>query len=98
MKNPNAAWIAVVGLASCAQMSAFDSSPEGQCQNFANQDGLAVVRVEGVDVVGTGHNVRLRLGDGLGRHFNATCNTAGGPHWTEPLPSNVARSQMQLRR
>ena len=64
---------------------------------FARHEGIAVVRVDGVDAVGTGHNVRLRLNDGLGRQFDATCNTAGAPHWTQPLPSNVVRSGMQMR-
>lgn len=98
MRKLIASLIALVALAGCAQMSAADSSPEARCQNFARQEGLAVTRVEGVDAVGSGHNVRLRLDDGLGRHFDATCTTADGPRWTHPLPSNVVRSDMPLRK
>ncbi len=98
MRKLIVALIAPVALVGCAQMSAADSSPETQCRYFARNEGVAVVQVNGVDVAGSAHDVRLRLDDGLGRHFDATCNTAGGPHWTQPLPPNVVRSGTQLRR
>ena len=97
MRELAVALIASVALVGCAQMSGADSSPETQCRYFARNEGLAVVQVNGVDVAGSGHNVRLRLADGLGRQFDATCNTATGPHWTQPLPANVFRSDRQMR-
>lgn len=98
MRKLIATMTALMSLAGCSQMSAADSSPEARCQIFARQEGLAVERIEGVDLVGSGHNVRLRLVDGLGRQFNATCATVEGPRWTQPLPSNVVRSNDLLRK
>jgi hypothetical protein len=93
MKNSLLASVAVVVLASCAQMGGSYSSAEQQCINLARNDGLRIVRVEGVDTAGGGQNVRLRLEDSLGRGFNATCASApaGQARWAEPLPRNAVR-------
>ena len=94
MKNALIAPFAVAVLASCAQtMLAGGSSAEQQCINFARNEGLRVVRVDGIDTAGSGQNVRLRLEDSLGRGFNATCTSAaaGQARWTQPLPSNAVR-------
>lgn len=94
MKTSLTALIAVTVLASCAQsMMAGNSSAEQQCVNFARNEGLKVVRVDGIDAAGGGQNVRLRLEDNLGRGFNATCGVAstGGARWMQPLPSNAVR-------
>ena len=92
MKNSLIAPLAVAALASCAQMAG-SSSAEVQCVNFARNEGLKVVRVDGIDAAGSGQNVRLRLEDSLGRGFNATCNSAaaGQANWTQPLPTNAVR-------
>lgn len=93
MKNSLIAPLAVAVLASCAQMTAGSSSAELQCVNFARNEGLKVVRVDGIDAAGSGQNVRLRLEDSLGRGFNATCSSAEGKQasWTQPLPTNAVR-------
>lgn len=94
MKNTLIAPLAVAVLASCAQtMMAGNSSAEAQCVNFARNEGLRVIRVDGIDAAGTGQNVRLRLEDSLGRGFNATCSSAaaGQARWTQPLPLNAIR-------
>ena len=93
MKNSLFASVAVVALASCAQMAGGYSSAEQQCINLARNDGLRIVRVEGVDAASGGQNVRLRLEDSLGRGFNATCASApaGQARWAEPLPRNAVR-------
>lgn len=94
MKNSLSALLAVAVLASCAQtMTAGNASAEQQCVNFARNEGLRVIRVDGIDAAGTGQNVRLRLEDSLGRGFNATCASAaaGQARWTQPLPSNAVR-------
>ena len=93
MKNSLIAPLAVAVLASCAQMTAGNSSAEQQCVNFARSEGLRVVRVDGVEAAGSGQNVRLRLEDTLGRGFSATCSSAaaGQTTWTQPLPSNAVR-------
>jgi hypothetical protein len=93
MKNSVLASVAVVALASCAQMAGGYSAAEQQCINLARNDGLRIVRVEGVDTVGGGQNVRLRLEDTFGRGFNATCASApaGQARWAEPLPRNAVR-------
>ena len=86
--------LAVVALASCSQtMMAGNSSAEAQCVNFARNEGLRVVRVDGVDTAGSEQNVRMRLEDTLGRGFNATCSSAaaGQARWAQPLPSNAVR-------
>ena len=91
MKNTFTASLAVATLASCAQMMpAGNSSAEQQCVNFARNEGLRVVRVDGIDAA----NVRLRLEDSLGRGFNATCTSAasGQARWMQPLPPNAVRS------
>jgi hypothetical protein len=90
--------VAAAFVAGCAQLTADSASPEAQCQNFARLDGLAVTDVLGASAVSGGHDVRLRLLDGLGRRFEATCTTAGGPRWTQPLPANVVRSNTELRK
>lgn len=92
MKTRLTALIAVAALASCASMAG-DSSAEQQCVNFARNEGLKVVRVDGIDAAGSGQNVRLRLEDSLGRGFNATCGFASGSgaRWAQPLPSNAVR-------
>jgi hypothetical protein len=89
--------VTLFALIGCAQLTLADASPEQRCRNFARHEGLAVSRVEGVDEVSGGHNVRFRLLDGLGRQFDATCTTLQGPRWTQPLPSNVVRSGMELK-
>lgn len=94
MKNYLIAPLAAAVLASCAStMTGGSSSAEQQCVNFARNEGLKVVRVDGVDAAGSGQNVRLRLEDSLGRGFNATCASAaaGQARWMQPLPSNVVR-------
>ncbi len=94
MKNTLVAPLAVVVLASCAQtMMAGNSSAEEQCVNFARNEGLRVIRVDGIDAASSGQNVRLRLEDSLGRGFFATCSSAaaGQARWTQPLPSNAVR-------
>ncbi len=94
MKNTLIAPLAVAVLASCAQtLMAGNSSAEEQCVNFARNEGLRVIRVDGIDAAGSGQNVRLRLEDSLGRGFIATCSSAaaGQARWTQPLPSNAAR-------
>ncbi len=83
MKELAVALIASVSLAGCAQMSAADSSPETQCRYFARNEGLAVVHVNGVDVAGSGHNVRLRWP--MGWVANST------PHATPP-PGRIGHS------
>ncbi|HVG04396.1 MAG TPA: hypothetical protein VM937_05600 [Burkholderiaceae bacterium] len=89
MKNALIAPLAVAALASCAQMTASSSSAEQQCVNFARNEGLRVIRVDGIEAA----NVRLRLEDSLGRGFNATCTSvaAGQPRWAQPLPQNAVR-------
>ncbi len=93
MRNYPIAFVAVAVLASCAQMTAGSSSAEQQCVNFARNEGLRVVRVDGVDAAGGGQNVRLRLEDKLGRGFSATCSSAstGEARWAAPLPANTVR-------
>jgi hypothetical protein len=93
MKNSLFATVAFATLAGCAQMTGSYSSAEQQCINLARNDGLRLVRVEGVDTAGGGQNVRLRLEDSLGRGFNATCSSAsaGQARWAEPLPRNAVR-------
>ena len=93
MRNYLIAPLAAAVLASCASTMPGNSSAEQQCVNFARNEGLKVVRVDGVDAAGGGQNVRLRLEDSLGRGFNATCAsaTAGQARWMQPLPSNVVR-------
>lgn len=93
MKNYLIAPLAAAVLASCASTVPGNSSAEQQCVYFARNEGLKVVRVDGVDASGSGQNVRLRLEDSLGRGFNATCasTTAGQARWVQPLPSNVVR-------
>ena len=93
MKNYVLATLAAALVASCASTMPGNSSAEQQCVNFARNEGLKVVRVDGVDAAGSGQNVRLRLEDSLGRGFNATCAsaTAGQARWMQPLPSNVVR-------
>lgn len=80
-------WAAI--LAGCASTMSGNSSAEQQCIYFARNEGLKVVRVDGVEAA----NVRLRLEDSLGRGFNATCASATGgqARWVQPLPSNVVR-------
>lgn len=81
---------AIAALAGCAQMkTAGNSTAEQQCANYARNEGLRVIQVEGVD----GQNIRLRLEDRLGRQFGATCAVAsdGGTRWAQPLPSNAVR-------
>jgi len=91
MKSYLIAPLSVAVLASCASTMPGNSSAEQQCVNFARNEGLKVVRVDGVDAAGS--TVRLRLEDSLGRGFNATCAsaTAGQARWMQPLPSNVVR-------
>lgn len=93
MKNYLIAPLAAAVLASCASTVPGNSSAEQQCVYLARNEGLKVVRVDGVDASGSGQNVRLRLEDSLGRGFNATCAsaTAGQARWVQPLPSNVVR-------
>ena len=94
MKTTLSALIATAVLASCAQpMLTGSSSAESQCVNFARNEGLRVVQVDGVDSASGGQNVRLRLEDTLGRRFGATCAVAsgGGARWTQPLPTNAVR-------
>ena len=88
--------LSAAGVVGCAEMSGVHATPEARCQNFARQEGIAVVNVVAVNQVTNGHDVRLRLDDGLGRRFEATCTTAGGPRWTQPLPANVVRSNVQI--
>ena len=94
MKNYLIVPLAAAVLASCASTVPGNSSAEQQCVYFARNEGLKVVRVDGVDAAGSGQNVRLRLEDSLGRGFNATCTSAsaGQARWVQPLPSNVVRS------
>ena len=101
MTKRNAAFVALgilsaASVIGCAQMTADNATPQARCVNFARHDGLAVADVLAVNTVANGHEVRLRLDDGLGRKFEATCTTAGGPRWTQPLPANVVRSNVQL--
>jgi len=93
MKNYLFVPVAAALVAGCAAMTTGNSSAEQQCVNFARNEGLRVIRVEGVDAAGSGQNVRLRLEDTLGRAFDATCAsaTAGQARWMQPLPSNVVR-------
>ena len=93
MRNSLAAAFGIAILASCAQMGGNYSSAEQQCINFARNEGLRFVRIEGVDAAGGGQNVRLRLEDSLGRGFDATCSSApaGQARWTQPLPPNAVR-------
>ncbi len=92
MKNYFIAPLAAAVLASCASTTPGNSSAEQQCVYFARNEGLKVIRVDGVDAAGGGQNVRLRLEDSLGRGFNATCASAAGQaRWMQPLPSNVVR-------
>ena len=94
MKTTLSALIAAAALVGCAQsMMAGSSSAESQCVNFARNEGLRVVQVDGVDSASGGQNVRLRLEDTLGRRFAATCAVAsgGGTRWTQPLPTNAVR-------
>lgn len=94
MKTSLTALVAVAALASCAQtMMAGSSSAEAQCSNFARNEGLKVIQVDGIDAAGSGQNVRLRVEDNLGRRFNATCAFASGQpmRWTQPLPANAVR-------
>ena len=87
MKTSFAALVAAAVLASCAQSMTGTSSAETQCVNFARNEGLKVIQVDGVDAVGGGQNVRLRLEDTLGRRFGATCGVASGgaTSWAQPL-------------
>ena len=93
MKNYLIAPLSAAVLAGCASTMSGNSSVEQQCVYFARNEGLKVVRVDGVEAAGSGQNVRLRLEDSLGRGFNATCTsaTAGQARWVQPLPSNVVR-------
>ena len=93
MKNSLLTLVGVAVLASCAQMTGGYSPAEQQCINLARNDGLRIVRVDGVDAAGGSQNVRLRLEDSLGRGFNATCSapSAGQARWAEPLPRNAVR-------
>ncbi len=90
--------LSAAGITGCAQMTADNATPQALCQNFARHEGLAVSDLLAVNTVTNGHEVRLRLSDGLGRRFEATCTTVNGPRWTQPLPSNVVRSNAELRK
>ncbi|MGZ8993461.1 MAG: hypothetical protein ACXW16_05535 [Burkholderiaceae bacterium] len=94
MKSSLIAPLAAAVVAGCASTMAGASSAEEQCVYFARNEGLKVVRVDGVDGAGSGKNVRLRLEDALGRGFTATCasSAAGQARWVQPLPANVVRS------
>ena len=77
-------------VAACATTS--DSTPQAQCQYFADNEGLSFVRAVSSTPTADGARVEMQVKDALGRPFKVTCTSAGGkPAWAEPLPANTVR-------
>jgi hypothetical protein len=81
---------AIALMAGCASTS--DSTPQGRCQYFAENEGLEFVRVVSSTPTADGARVEMQVKDALGRPFRVTCASAGGKTaWAEPLPANTVR-------
>lgn len=85
--------VAVIGLAACATGGGDPSSVAArECGYFARAEGAHVVGVEGVEAVGDGFKVRLKVEDALARRANAEClYSANKASWAAPLPNGFAK-------